>query len=285
MEFRDLACAHLSNYRKNVLGLQDEGIFHYRGRQIPIGHILPCDDQELNILAPYRDTFLKSPHRSSIKLHKYFHHLNSSQALCINLFFPLIASQRNDLLLHVLGAPADMKPIPRFEAESILEKNAKRRTSFDFHLPCTTGRQVFVEVKYTENSFGGALHDEHHIHKYHDTYQELVTRSPFLVEKCRDCTHFLDNYQVMRNLVHLDHQSDVVFLFPRMNQNVKKQAENAREHFVAEHARHKLRILFLEDVVAELKQKTRNEPLGEYYAAFEQKYLGFVQSNGLESGN
>ena len=51
-------------------------------------HILPKDQYKLNILEEIREDFWIYFTKNDITLHTNFHHLNSSQAMCFNLFFP-----------------------------------------------------------------------------------------------------------------------------------------------------------------------------------------------------
>ena len=47
MNFRDLACNHLSQYKVDVLGVQEDGIFPYCGKNKPKSHILPIAYQKV----------------------------------------------------------------------------------------------------------------------------------------------------------------------------------------------------------------------------------------------
>lgn len=272
MNFRDKACAHLSDYRQRVLGLP-KGFFVYRGRTISKGHILPRKYARHNILDPYRDQFFASEY-GKIKLHQYFHHLNSSQALCINLLFPALAEGQSGALITALGLRIKQPFQPRFESESTVEV-AKRRTSFDFHLK-TEDEDVFVEVKYTEDGFGAANDDDEHRQKFVDTYSPLLKASRFLTRPCHDRTFFLRNYQVLRNLVHITENSRVVFLFPKNNDVVAEQAAQARDHYLTEQGKQRLHIVFLEEFLPKLVEALGAHPLGQHYDAVWRKYFGFL---------
>ena len=275
MNFRDRACAHLSGYRKNFLGIEEEGIFFHRGREHRKGHILPRGSEQRNLLEPYGAAFFLSEHRTT-KLHQFFHHLNSSQGLCFNLFFPLLVEGELALLIRSLGSSIDPPITATFEAESELEV-ALRRTSFDFHIRNAEGREVLVEVKYTEDGFGGATDDEEHRNKFQDTYAPLLNKTEYLTDECKDPAFFLKNYQILRNLIHISPQSEVRFLFPRANTKVAAQAENAREKFLLESGRNKFRIIYLEDFVFQLIDACRGGKLDGYYESFAQKYLEFAR--------
>lgn len=275
MAFRDQACAHLSNFRRSILGIVEEGVFLHRGIAHRKGHILPEGCERQNLLPPYGDLFFESEHAAT-KLHQYFHHLNSSQALCINLFYPLLREDALPLLIRSLGS--DMSPPIQgiFESTSRIE-SAERRTSFDFHLQSEEGRDLFVEVKYTEDGFGGAKVDAQHLEKFRGTYAPLLEDSVYLAKDCNDPEFFLKHYQVLRNLVHITPFSEVVFLFPRANTKVADQAAQARETFLLECGREKMRIVFLEDFVTELVSACRGTSLEGYFESFRSKYLDFIQ--------
>jgi hypothetical protein len=273
MAFRDQVCAHLSEYRKDLLGIAEEGVFFHRGTPHRKGHILPAGHERQNLIAPYGDLFFASEHAAT-KLHQYFHHLNSSQGLCINLFYPLLRENALPLLIRSLGSDMSLPARGIFESTSRLE-NAERRTSFDFHLRNQEARDLFVEVKYTEEGFGGAKVDAEHLEKFRDTYVPLLENSKYLTKNCNDSAFFLQHYQLLRNLVHISPQSEVVFLFPRANAKVAEQAAHARETFLTERGRERMRIVFLEDLVTELIDACRGSGLAGYYDCFRRKYLDF----------
>lgn len=199
MTFRDKACAHLAGYRKSHLGIEEEGVFFHRGLEHRKGHILPKGSERQNLLEPYGASFFLSEHRTT-KLHQFFHHLNSSQGLCFNLFFPLLVEGEMALLIRSLGSTIHPPVKATFEAESELEV-ALRRTSFDFYIRDLESREVFVEVKYTEDDFGGAKDDQEHRNKFRDTYAPLLKKTEYLTDECKDPAFFLKNYQILRNLV------------------------------------------------------------------------------------
>lgn len=180
-----------------------------------------------------------------------------------------------ELLLGSMGLSLAPPVEAQFESESTLEV-ALRRTSFDFHLSSAQGQQVFVEVKYTEDGFGAAKNDEEHQRKFEETYVPLIKHAACLTQGCDDRAFFLRNYQILRNLVHITERSDVIFLFPRSNSKVARQAAHARDSLLLESMRHRLHIVFLEDIVAYLTDQCGNGNLGSYYRAFQDKYLGFA---------
>lgn len=278
MSYCKKVCDHLAAYKKQVLGIKEDGIFIYRGDDKLKAHILPLKNrkdniQPDNILPEYRKLFFDSEY-AKIKFHRYFHHLNSSQAMCINLFFPLITEGSLNLMTEYLGINGGCDLVAKFEKESELEK-ATRRTNFDFHLQCSDSScsDIFFEVKYTENGFGKAKADEEHKIKFQETYLPLVDKSKYLNEVCRKEKFFLDHYQLLRNLVHVDDTKYVVFLFPSANAKARKEVEEAYHQLLNELGRTMVKIVFLEELVTFLETKSKNDSLSRYYTSFRRKYL------------
>lgn len=268
MNFRDTVCNHLANYKVDRLGVKDNGEFHYRGVILEKAHILPRKHLKLNIIEEYRDRFFDSEY-ACINLHKYFHHLNSSQALCINLFYPLIAENKLELATSFLGITPATNLEACFEKESDVE-SADRRTSFDFHTRYSKTQELFVEVKYTEEGFGKAPLDDAHRDKFKNTYLPLIEQSHFLTNTCRDEDYFLSHYQVLRNLVHISETRRVVLLFPAANAVVAKEADEAYGTMLTDAGKAKCKRVFLEELVSFLET---DGSLKGYYSQFREKYL------------
>src|SRR5271169_3418289 len=125
MNFCKSICDHLGTYKVQVLGVEKLGIFPYRGREVRKTHILPISGTgkrgQLNIL-PYRDVRFFERDYSKIKYHQFFHHLNSSQALCLNLFYPLIEENRLGLLTEFLKIESTGPLKGAFETQSQIEQ-------------------------------------------------------------------------------------------------------------------------------------------------------------------
>ena len=272
MDFRKWAYDTLIQYKVDVLGIEEDGIFHYRGRDVPKAHILPYAQREKNILAQYRESYFASKH-ADLKFHQYFHHLNSSQALCINLFYPLIAENRLDHFMTYLGLPTGLDLFPLFEKESDTEV-AARRTSFDFFVSQANAVKVFVEVKYTEDGFGKAKDDDEHRKKFTDTYLPLVReKSAFLIPECQDCDLFLNHYQILRNLVHVSQDDYIVLLFPSGNKKVLDEAIFARDHLLTSEGRKRLKMVLLDQFIPFLVDECAGSNLDGSYQDFRRKYL------------
>lgn len=230
MNFRESILKHLIIYKQNNLGITKSGFFKYQGNILRKDHILPNPNKYrfLNIIPTYRDEFKKYLNNTSVKLHRFFHHLNSSQALCFNLFFPLIVERKLHLILD--SVEIDRVAINyekvAFEKRSSLESNFELSTMFDFYFELNDEIRIYFEIKYTENGFGKAKKDEYHIRKYERTYKPILQKHRHIDDKYKNIDFFLANYQIMRNLIHIKQQNYVVFIYPLSNEKVHSQIEN-----------------------------------------------------------
>jgi hypothetical protein len=147
---------HMAEYARRRLGVFEDGIF--KGRKYK--HILPSRLRFLNFLESFRselqDYLLANP---SITLHKYFHHLNSSQAFAFNLFFPYLSAGGGAAksLNKALGINAD---ILSWKFEHIVDE--KEGTNIDVMWNISDAASVFCEIKLTEREFGTAKNDDRH---------------------------------------------------------------------------------------------------------------------------
>jgi len=275
LSFQEKIKNTLGLYRKERLGIEKPGFFRYRGQNLLKEHILPTELKKYNIIQYYRDSFFSSS-SSQIKFHKYFHHLNSSQALCINFFFPLMLDDKLDLILDLLQIPKRTITGAHFEKESDLETGAGRRTNFDFYMQLADNTKIYFEIKYTEAEFGKAKNDDEHKVKYTKTYCPLLKNNSFIKPEYYEIEKFLNSYQIMRNLCHINDNSYVVFAFPKENQNIHLQTQSAQKKIVTEKGRDKFRILLLEEAIDEVLRQVKSSKLQEHYREFQVKYLNYA---------
>lgn len=272
MTYQNKVKDHLSKYKEVALKIEEKGAYNYQGRELYYNHILPKRYLELNILEPYRDSFYGSIY-SNISFHKYFHHLNSSQALCINLFYPLIVEGRLDLVLKILDLPEMDIKHAQFEFESDLENNDGRKTNFDFYMKVLGSIRIYIELKYTEQNFGSAKNDQTHSDKYLKTYLPLLRDNRFIKNEFKTMDHFLRNYQVMRNLVHLGESDYVIFLYPEANLKIHEQAKRAYDEMLTDEGKERLKLISLVKTVEYFADNKSVEQLKDYYNSFKAKYL------------
>jgi hypothetical protein len=266
--FRSQTLRRLTLYKRDVLKIHEDGIWLKNQRAYP--HILPISERRLNILPAFRDEFWKWFADKEIRLHGDFHHLNSSQALCFNLFFPFLM-QRDQGVAPILKA-LSLAGSPIAGASFEFVPDNIEGTNFDFMIPLDAGRRVYFEVKYTESRFGSAKEDDEHLRKFHSIYSSR-TAARFEVPFCTP-SGFLKNYQILRNLWHLDLTSGdtAVFLFPRANKSLGR-AEGTVRSCLLERFRSRVIVAYIEDLVSALSSDPQVGESKDALSQFRQKYL------------
>jgi hypothetical protein len=161
---------HLTTYKNRVLLLQESGPWGRPPRLYP--HILPTERRELNIVTPLRELFWRAQSQRGWRLHRYFHHLSSSQALAFNLLFLLYPEVPSRMVFtrRLLGLPEGERCHLDFE----VVLNAGEGTNIDALICAPEGTRTIVEIKLTERSFGAARADERHLAKLADIYRPLL---------------------------------------------------------------------------------------------------------------
>src|ERR1700739_552749 len=154
MGYQDDLKKHLADYKRLCLGIDEPGVFQYRGRDVPQDHILPLAEASRNLLEEAQPILKK--YGSKLALHKYFHHLNSSQAFAFNLFFPYFSGEAESAsaLLRALGQEGILAG---WEPEAVPAPDEE--TNIDVLWTTTDGARTFCEVKLSEADFGKAADD------------------------------------------------------------------------------------------------------------------------------
>jgi hypothetical protein len=261
---------HLAEYKRTALSIQQPGDFRYRKTVVKHDHILPAKSAWLNVLEPARTLARQYLERHrEIKLHRYFHHLNSSQAFTFNLFFPYFAEPaRAAVLLRALGQTASLKS---WTPESI--PVSREGTNVDIAWETTDGRTTFCEVKLSEGDFGKGREDARHLRKLQEIY------SPTLIA-CIEGDwlkprRFFGCYQIFRNVWHLTQapNSTLIFLLPRANTTLWKQLEQTLSA-VSTGILSRIAPIAIEDVIYTLCA-TETAPLGlaGYAEQLRRKYV------------
>jgi hypothetical protein len=204
--------------------------------------------------------------------------LNSSQATCINFFYPLIKEEQLNIVLEILNIKetVDYKKTC-FEKEGI-EKEG-RKTNFDFYIKTDKSKNYF-EIKYTEQNFGSAKDDDDHKGKYERVYQPLLLENKAIRDEYKNNMKlFFENYQIMRNLLHINKDSYVIFVYLKDNSDMQQEIEKIYDKIlIEEYRRHFIAIdwheLF-EKVMTKLNLPD-NKKLQSHYSEFQRKYLNYV---------
>jgi hypothetical protein len=215
MNYRTRLTSHLTDYKKNKLGVTEPGFFRYRHEDVECGHILPSDQKWKNLLedaTPIIRSYLERNPR--IKLHRYFHHLSSSQAFALNLFVPFFESgaDASNALIRGFGQQGTLS---KWKAEAV--PDSREGTNLDAWWSLDDGFQTFCEVKLCEGEFGKCDADDAHKEKLKAIYRPRLihyVHDDLLKEK-----PFFQSYQLLRNIWHLvgTEQSELIFLMPKEN--------------------------------------------------------------------
>ncbi|MDD4569458.1 MAG: hypothetical protein PHE70_04955 [Tepidanaerobacteraceae bacterium] len=275
-DFKAKAIDHLGQYKTKKLNITKKGLYNHKGKRIFHDHILPKNQEDLNIIKPYNLYLRVSEYLKDVKRHRYFHHLNSSQAMCINFFYPLIKEEKLDSILQVLHIPGhiDYSKV-KFEKESHIETGRDRKTNFDFFIRTREGTNLYFEIKYTENEFGKVNNDAEHIEKFYRIYEPVLKNSDAISEDFKSMEQFFSNYQIMRNLIHIDDNSYVIFIYPKENIRIRKAALDAKDKTLKPDWKKHLIPYTWEDIIKDITQLLKsNSSLNKYYKRdFTEKYL------------
>ena len=278
-KYKQRIYAHLSQFRQDVLDIHVCGT--WRNRKYP--HILPIHLKEKNILETIGDGFgvyaqeRKSGEKHLIDcLHHCFHHLNSSQAMCFNLFYPFVSqSERRNLLLSILMGENTEEMV---EAEFEHIEDAEEGTIFDFFIRLKSGRRIFFECKFTEEEFGQAIDDERHQLKLKKIYRPMLRNK--VISEALEPSVFFRNYQLLRNISHIrpENGDHLFIIFPKGNSGViSPLVEKVKviNELLLEEMKPSVTVLHLEDLVENIKKSSivQDAQMKKHWRLFEGKYL------------
>jgi hypothetical protein len=268
--YREDLNRHLAAYKRQYLGIETPGVFEYRGRDVQHDHILPLASAAANLLEeaePAARAFLAA-HPG--KRHRYFHHLNSSQAFAFNLFFPYFSGgpESASALLRALGQEGDFAS---WEPEYVPASD--EGSNIDVTWITADDLRTFCEVKLTEADFGKAKDDARHRDKLTNIYGPVLSEH---LEPARlGLQAFLAAYQFNRNVWHMvrTDRSRLIFLLPRSNAGLWNLLKRLLSGVVPD-TRKRIAAVAIEDVIAHLSVDGQcPERLREYARKLKQKYL------------
>ena len=258
---------HLADYKLQRLGIEANGTFTYRGKTRAYRHILPRELKWLNVPEPYRREIREYVTNSKIRPHKFFHHLNSSQAFALAVFYPYL-SNAPDLLVSVL----DTRPIEEWKFEHV--PDTVEGTNVDVWWRSADKTETFCEVKLSEGEFGPAENDARHLEKLEKIYRPIL--ESYVDDRLLEPRAFFKNYQILRNLwlvARKGHEKDrILFLLPKANVGPNKQLEGVFRQ-VGAALRERVQTIHVEIVLGRLAVRTSVGELGWYASALAEKYL------------
>ena len=273
MNYQERLRSHLVKYKFRVLGVLANGAWKgpRTGAVAEQPHVLPAEHARLNILAAYRSRFWSDFDRGEGRaLHRDFAHLNSSQAMCFNLFYPLVADRAwaATFFQGVLG----IKDAPRALAfEYVVDP--EENTHFDFFAQLDSGAKIYFETRLAELGFGTVDLPPREREKLLARYAPRL--SGLVDARWLEPDAFFRRYQLLRNLAYLDQPGSLLYLVvPRANASLQ-QALQILPEITAGALQDRVRVLHLEDALERVKPllRGRDDALKSHYREFRDKYL------------
>lgn len=267
MNFSDKTKDRLAIYKATTFPDLGNGLWKNNKQSYP--YILPEDNKFDNLLPTYRDKLVDYLYKQQIKLHSNFHHLNSSQAMCLNFFFPLYEERALELITDFLGTANETINYDTvcFEKDGLEAKFGRRPTYFDFYFETTSGKRFHFEIKYTEGAFSKA---ELNSNKFDKVYSKFL--KPLNIS-FHSSQSFFENYQILRNLIHIDDNSFVVFVYPQNNKGVSKGADKVKTDFLISNYHDHFFAATWDKLFGSISTSTTNANIKAQLTDFKNKYL------------
>lgn len=270
MNFTTKIKRHLSEYKvKNFPGLED-GV--WRNNKQKYSHILPESNTLDNFLKTYNSELTDYIRESKTTLDSNFHHLNSSQAMCLNFFYPLFKERKLEIITDYLGFSNETINYESvcFEKAGLESQYRKRPSRFDFYFETNSNKKVYFEIKYTEENYGKGPK----INK--DTFNSVYSlHLTSIKEDFHNIESFYANYQIIRNLIHIDDNSFVVFIYPEENKIVKREVGKVKSEFLNPDYLNHFIAAEWNDLFKYISVKIEEPKLQEQFEEFNYKYLKY----------
>ncbi len=248
---------HLSEYKNTELKVSKDGLY----RENEYTHILPMGEENKNFVTCYRDEIINYVKENNLKLHRNFHHLNSSQILAFNFIIPFILEDQVDKLLQSFElSDLNYKTI---ELERI--ENHKEGTNFDLYIELESNQKIYIEIKYTEDNFGLAKLDDNHRKKYYQLYKDKLV--DLIKPEYNNVENVLKNYQLMRNTSYLNCCSNDLFImiYPKWNNSSDRSAKKFIGSMISENISSCIKIVYWEDIINNIIETTNVDKYPRLY--------------------
>lgn len=206
-------------------------------------------------------------------LHRYAHHLNSSQLMCYNFFRPYIIKEGsktspNDALIDLLSNYIAINQSDDAECHFEYVQGGEYEgedTNFDFYLK-SDETEVFFEIKYTEAGFGKCEKDDRHKDKFERIYNGLIKKCPAIKDSITFNDEFCKNYQLFRNSIRATGKNKyVIFIYDENNQYCKDQLDEFLKKYITDDYKN-MNIIGItwQDLAHKLKSPHREEFIDKY---------------------
>ncbi len=239
-----------------------------------------------NIMTPYSKPYFASAYM--LRAHsEAFQNANSSEALCVNFFYPLIREKYVKPFFQSLGLAESLVAKISYSADRIRFEYASEMfvrseesdgMYIDFFTQFDSGVRMFIETK----GFNDFFHDGTNLierieRKYGLFYREHLAQCPVL-KKGIDKHTFIENFQLIRYLMHIDAQSYFLCFYPQKNKKVVDELTQIYRFLRPEWHSHVITMnwegiieTFQTSLVGQKSDQAKR--LSKHYAAFEERYL------------
>lgn len=269
MSFAEKIKKHLSAYKEKNFPHLEDGV--WTGNKQQYSHILPENSKYDNFLKPYKGELIDYINNNKVPLHHAFHHLVSSQAMCLNFFYPLFYERKLELITEFIGLRNEKVKYETvcFEKRGLEGEYGRVPTSFDLYLETISDKRVYFEIKYTEGSFGSNTINSD---KFDTVYSKFLTP---IKDDFHDEKSFYKNFQILRNLIHISGDSYVVFVYPEDNKGIKKGVDKVKTDFLKPTYFNHFFASEWNALFEYVSKKTTKSKMQEQYAEFKNKYLEY----------
>lgn len=257
--------ANLVNYKLNILGIPGSGFYGKKQEE----HILPRGAAGANYMFDISDIHFKKHHG--------YHHLNSSQTMCVNFFAPLVQDKCKFLSkLLTLLLLKNIK-IDFFEFE-YTNKKELGDTNFDFYCRDTENRNYYFEIKYTEQEItkkcsASDLSDENLLKVYDKKYRANVEAKGSVLSINNPLIFMKEHYQAFRNISCANSFTEDYCFFMTMEGNEKTRKElDESLHYVKNNEY--VKSWYWEHIINTTLELVKDDlELVGYYTEFKNKYM------------
>ena len=263
---------HLSDYKvKKFPGLEDGT---WRNNKQSYSHIFAECNKFDNLLKPYNAELTSYIKTSKTTLDSNFHHLNSSQAMCLNFFYPLFYERKLELITDYLGLSNEIVDYESvfFEKAGLDYRRVRKPTKFDFYFETKSNKKIYFEIKYTEPQYGRSSGRIVNRETFKNVYSKHLSS---INEEFHNADSFYFEYQVLRNLIHIDDESYVVFVYPKDNTGISKGVDKIKKEILKlEYFDHFFTIDW-NNLYEYISKNIVISKLQEHYTEFNSKYLQY----------
>lgn len=199
-------------------------------------HILPLKNNTKEAKRQAVETYLgfkiEDMDIDNDNIHRFVHHLNSSQLLCYRTFQLLRDGKKLKDMLNNFGISIGDEAECRFEYNDDMKWEQEMEaegTSFDFHIK-DGEKELFFEIKFTEYGFGKSKDNSRHKNKITQCYRPKIKSCPLLPDDL-EYKEICANYQLIRNVIRWKNDNcTIIFITDANNPQTNKEIEYFKGH-------------------------------------------------------